>query len=244
MDFAYIDPDDAKIKFIEAKGGPTSSKTSGQLISHPLLDKGANWEIKGLKGKNIGLGPGTVGSGFTIFHAENIQDFNTRFAHIQRVDKVPYHNIDSSGKLRETKWLSQDEARKLIPSSSKPVREIGETAGKNLGKTAGKNLAEVGTKSIGKRVLRSGLKMVPIIGILPGSASAAENVVEENYVRAGLDVAGMFIDPIDWAMFSFDLGVAYYEFSKEFLKSYIQYMSYKIDGARPYGPRLIPTGAW
>ena len=108
MDLAYADPDTGEIGFLETKGRSKSSRTPGQKISHPRLEKGATWEIKGHKGGNIGISPGVKGGGaksnFKIFHMENLTEFKTAFGHISEVKRFSYVQVTAEGK-RDAKYF-------------------------------------------------------------------------------------------------------------------------------------------
>jgi hypothetical protein len=109
MDVVYVDPADGKVKFVETKGYAHSGKTNPQKIYHPLLEEGADWEIKGHKGRSIGLAKGVRGSslsknGFQIIHSENLGEFLKAVEHISPAQKYSYVRVSADGH-REAKYF-------------------------------------------------------------------------------------------------------------------------------------------
>ncbi|MGW4339248.1 SpvB/TcaC N-terminal domain-containing protein [Rhodococcus koreensis] len=78
-DLVWMEPETGAIKFLEGKGTAKSDWTANQKDYIPDFEKGAEWEIKGTKGGNLGLSKGVRGStkngGFKLVHSGNIKGF-------------------------------------------------------------------------------------------------------------------------------------------------------------------------
>ncbi len=134
MDVAFAHPETGQIVFIETKGAPNSSKTYGQQISHPRLEKGANWEIKGHKGGNLGLAPGVKGNsgskGFALYHKENLSEFKEALRHIPDVKRYSFVRVTADGKRDAKYFASFEEYEKFLAGEGIVARRAPTDTGK------------------------------------------------------------------------------------------------------------------
>ncbi|HEU4328718.1 MAG TPA: SpvB/TcaC N-terminal domain-containing protein [Roseiflexaceae bacterium] len=171
-----------------------------------------------------------------------------------------------NGKDRTSKYI--DKVRDVLPEDlqetiASAARKVEATATKELSKGIGEAGNSSGeAKGLGKAADTAGdaakaipkppskaLKLIPIVGTAAGLASAAAEAHEGNYVRAGVDTVGVFVEPVDWAATAYDAGAFVYGEAKAFTKEVIHHIRYSpgylstfVDGQMPYGGRLIPSG--